>query len=252
MQTLSGSDPAASADPTQIRPLLDVAIGELKDLDRDAIVLRFFDGYSFAEIGTRLCVSEGAARMRVDRSLEKLRQLLERRGIRSTGVALATALAGQPIISAPSGLAATVATVAASAPAITGIAAILGLTKLQLSAVAVAVAAGYFTLTQSRDARLESAPPNKPVAVAATESPAAGQSSLVSAPAVQTTATTPTSIASLRAAHANGVRAACQRGQGETCNARRMPTGSGRNVQRRRMPTGSGRNVQRDAGGDMR
>jgi hypothetical protein len=47
--------------------------------------------------------------MRVERALEKLRRRLQRRGITSSAAAVGTALAGQPVLSAPSGWAASVA-----------------------------------------------------------------------------------------------------------------------------------------------
>jgi RNA polymerase sigma factor (sigma-70 family) len=152
MQERSITDDIEPGDFGKVRPLLDLAIGELKEVDRDAVVLRFYNGCSFAEIGGRLRVSEGAARMRVDRAVDKLRGLLERRGIRSTSIALATVLANQPMMAAPTGLAATATAAAMSGPAITWAATIMGMTNLQIaSAVAVAVigVGGYVALTQS-------------------------------------------------------------------------------------------------------
>jgi RNA polymerase sigma factor (sigma-70 family) len=91
----------------QLRPLIDSAIDTLPEKDRASLVLRFFEGRAFSEIGAALRVSEDAARMRTDRALDKLRTALGRRGIVSSAAALATLVSTQPVISAPAGLAAT-------------------------------------------------------------------------------------------------------------------------------------------------
>ena len=98
----------------RLRPVLDDALEELGGDDRDAILMRFFQGRRFAEIGERLGLSDDAARMRVDRALDKLRALLVRRDIASTAAALGAALASQPAIAVPAGLATSVTTSALS------------------------------------------------------------------------------------------------------------------------------------------
>jgi len=49
----------------QIAPSLEDAMGRLSRTDRDAVVLRFFEGKSFQEIGSALGASENAAKKRV-------------------------------------------------------------------------------------------------------------------------------------------------------------------------------------------
>lgn len=98
-----------------VRPLLDAAIAELSDVDRDAVVLRFIGGRSLAEVGARLQLSENAARMRVERALEKLQRLLAKRGVRSTGAAVAVAVSAQVNVAAPTGLGGVAANAAVSA-----------------------------------------------------------------------------------------------------------------------------------------
>ena len=102
-------------DWPKLRPVLDDAMQELTEPDREAVLLRYFERRAFAEIGRALHVTEDAARMRVDRALEKLRMLLARRGVSSTAAALATVL-GSQVAAAPAGLATAIAGgVAASA-----------------------------------------------------------------------------------------------------------------------------------------
>ncbi|HXP61015.1 MAG TPA: sigma-70 family RNA polymerase sigma factor [Dongiaceae bacterium] len=93
----------------QVRPVLDEAMHELREVDREAILLRFFDRLPLAEVGSHLGVTENTARMRVERATEKLRARLALRGICSTAAALGTALAQQAVGTAPSALASRVA-----------------------------------------------------------------------------------------------------------------------------------------------
>jgi RNA polymerase sigma factor (sigma-70 family) len=133
-------------DWEQLRPVLDDALDELGETERQAVLLRYFEGKSYAEVGARLRLGENTARMRVDRALDKLSALLHRRGITSTGAALAIALASQPGVAAPAGLAAA-ATGAALAGASAGAAgggllAFMGMTKLQVGIAGAVIAAG--------------------------------------------------------------------------------------------------------------
>lgn len=99
----------AEGDWEKLQPVIDDAMHELPESDRDAVLLRFFEGRAFGEVGAKLGVSEDAARMRVDRALEKLRKLLGRKGVVSTSAVLAAMLANPSLTAAPAGLAATVA-----------------------------------------------------------------------------------------------------------------------------------------------
>jgi len=102
------ADNRAAADWDRLRPVLDAAMHGLSDADREAILLRYFQNRRLAEIGQRLGLSEDAARMRVERALDKLQALLGRRGITSTTAALGVALANPALAVAPAGLAATI------------------------------------------------------------------------------------------------------------------------------------------------
>ncbi len=98
----------APADWERLQPVLDDVLGELKERERAAILLRFFEKKPLAEVGAKLSLTETAARSCVDRALEKMRGLLARRGVTSTGAALAVALGNQVSVAAPAGLAASV------------------------------------------------------------------------------------------------------------------------------------------------
>jgi hypothetical protein len=102
------TDPSAATDWERLRPVLYDTMDELDDGDREAVLLRFFEGRSFADVGAKQRLTENAARMRVERALDKMHGLLARRGVTSTTAALAFALASQASVAAPAGLGATV------------------------------------------------------------------------------------------------------------------------------------------------
>lgn len=102
----------------QIAPLLDAAIAGLNQTEQHAVVLRFVYGKNMREVGAALGLSEGAARLRLHRTLEKLRRYFEKRGIASTPESIADAMAAHAVQPAPAGLAkAATALALAKAPA---------------------------------------------------------------------------------------------------------------------------------------
>jgi RNA polymerase sigma factor (sigma-70 family) len=102
------SSSAHDAEWQRLRPVLDDTLDELDERDREAVLLRFFEARSFADIGGKLRLTENAARMRVERALDRLHGALTRRGVTSTTAGLALALANQVAVAAPAGLAASV------------------------------------------------------------------------------------------------------------------------------------------------
>lgn len=120
------SDSSTEADWEQLRPVLDEAMHELGDRDREVILQRFFQGRRLAEVGGKFGVGEDAARMRVERALGKLHALLVRRGITSTSAALGAALASQAAVAAPAGLAAAVTGAALAGGSAVGVAGWIG------------------------------------------------------------------------------------------------------------------------------
>jgi RNA polymerase sigma factor (sigma-70 family) len=96
----------------QIAPLLDGAMEKLGQKDHDALVLRFFEGRNFREIGAALGASEDAAKMRVNRALEKLRKFFTKRGVSSTTAIIAGAISTNSVQAAPVVLAKSVTAVA--------------------------------------------------------------------------------------------------------------------------------------------
>jgi hypothetical protein len=110
MQTLSDE---SVADPwPHIAPLLDAAMARLSEMDRHAVVLRYFDGKSLKEVSAALGGSEDAAKMRVNRAVEKLRKFFGKRGVVLTAAAIAGAVSANSVQAAPVGLVAKISVVA--------------------------------------------------------------------------------------------------------------------------------------------
>lgn len=150
MQELTfDSEPVA--DWERLRPVIDDVLHELDDGDRDAVLLRFFEGKTFPEVAAQLAMKEDAARARVGRALDKLHASLGRRGVTSTTAALAVALAGQASMAAPAGVVAGV--ILAGAKSAGGAASFLtfmSMTKIGVAVAAVAVGgAGFWWLYQT-------------------------------------------------------------------------------------------------------
>ena len=109
----------SSPDLSQVLDQVEGAMARLEAEDRDTLVLRYFEDRSLRDVGAELGVSEDAARMRVNRAVEKIRSLLEADGIRITSVLLVSALAASTAAVVPSALAATITAAVTSAAAAT-------------------------------------------------------------------------------------------------------------------------------------
>jgi hypothetical protein len=132
-----------SESRTTVAPLLDSAIAGLGEKDRNAILLRFFDGRKLSEVAAALGTTEDGATKRVNRALEKLRRHFVRRGVVLTTATLVSLLGASSAQAAPAGLAA--ATVSASLAAVskTGLSAwITSVTKLILFYKKTSIAIG--------------------------------------------------------------------------------------------------------------
>ncbi|MFT3781203.1 MAG: sigma-70 family RNA polymerase sigma factor [Nibricoccus sp.] len=143
---LGTAEPAEMFDVGQIKSVLDEALGELSERDREAVLARFFSGQSFGEIGTKLKLSENAARMRVERALSKLRDLLQRKGITCTAAALAGGLPAYASTPVPATVVAAVTSASVACvigAAIPGTLFFMSTAKIVTSVAAIAVIAGF-------------------------------------------------------------------------------------------------------------
>jgi RNA polymerase sigma factor (sigma-70 family) len=153
-----GSDSVAWEE---IRTVIDWGLKGLSEFDRDLVLRRYFVGQSLAEIGLTAGLTEGAARMRVDRALEKLRIRLARRGVTSTSGALTLAFSHVAYGAAPPAFVASITTAALSGAAAVPVGLTMGFgifaimnkaTTATIALVFAAVATGV-AVTQSQRAR---------------------------------------------------------------------------------------------------
>ncbi len=105
MQSLTAPDESWK----RIAPVLDDALAQLPDADRNAVLLRFCEGRNHQEVGTALGLTEEAARKRVTRAIEKLRGFFAKRGFTLSAAGLASLLEANAAPAASAGLADSVA-----------------------------------------------------------------------------------------------------------------------------------------------
>jgi len=142
-------------DPTweSIALHLDAALGELSDSDRDAVLLRYFQRKSAHEMSQVLGITGEAAQKRVNRAVERLREVFAKRGVAVGTSGLVLLLMSNAVQSAPAGLAAAICTSALAGAFIqtsTTLAAakVIVMTTLQktliVSTLAVVIGAGIY------------------------------------------------------------------------------------------------------------
>ncbi len=123
--------------------------------DHDAIVLRFFEGRDFKDVGVALGSSENAAKKRVAYALEKMRCYFSKRGVASTVAIIAGAISTNSVQAAPTTLAKSAMNVAIAKGAagststltlVKGVLKIMAWTKAK-TAIVGAVIVGLATLS---------------------------------------------------------------------------------------------------------
>ena len=119
----------------QIAPLLDDAMGRLREKDRDAVVLRFFENKSAAQAAAALHLSEAAIHKRTSRALDKLREFLSKRGVNSTTAIIGGAISVHSMQTAPAALTKAI-TAAALTKGVAASASILTIVKGSLKIMA--------------------------------------------------------------------------------------------------------------------
>lgn len=140
----SNEEPAFRA----LVPLLDEALLSLREREREALLLRYYESQSLKDVGAALGVSDDTAQKRVQTALEKLSQFFQRRGFKTATIATTAAALQNTASSATTATVSVVfnATIQAAPPALVGLSALLArfasLSKLQTAAACVALAAG--------------------------------------------------------------------------------------------------------------
>jgi RNA polymerase sigma factor (sigma-70 family) len=144
-----------------IAPCLDEALSELSELEREALILRYFKNHDFRSVGAILGISDDTAQKRVSRAVEKLREYFSKRKITVGVGGLVALISANAVQSAPIGLAVSI-----SAAALAGTAAAtstfivaaktIAMTTLQKTLVTatVAVLAGVGVYEAHQNAKL--------------------------------------------------------------------------------------------------
>jgi RNA polymerase sigma factor (sigma-70 family) len=127
-------------------PLLDEALLSLREKERTALLLRYYESQSLRDVGATLGVSEDAARKRVGAALDSLSSFFQRHGFKTATTAAAAAALQHTATAAPATLAAAIAQTAMQAvPAGFATLAVLlsrlaSLTKTQVAALCLVLA----------------------------------------------------------------------------------------------------------------
>ena len=128
-------------------PLLDDGLLSLRERDRAALLLRYYEKRSLREVGGLLGVSEDTAQKRVQTALEKLSDFFQRRGFKTATVTAAAAALQHTSASVSAATASSIAGVAlqAAPPVLVGVGAWLArmaaMTKVQTAVICLIVAA---------------------------------------------------------------------------------------------------------------
>ncbi len=109
-QAMAQLHPAPETPPDWelLRPVLDDAMAELDDTDRDAVLLRYFKNHDLRTVGATLGISDDAAQKRVSRAVERLREFFAKRGVTVGASGLAVVISANAVQAAPVGLALTI------------------------------------------------------------------------------------------------------------------------------------------------
>ena len=128
MNELLAAGPEATWE--QITPHLDAALGELDETGRDAVLLRYFEKKSAAEMADVLGISAEAAQKRVGRAVERLREFFSKRKVTIGASGLVILISANAVQSAPAGLVAAVSAAALAGTALSTSTALATTTKV--------------------------------------------------------------------------------------------------------------------------
>ena len=142
-----------------IAPHLNDAIAELSDSDRDALLLRYFERKSAREMGQIFGTSEDAAKKRVSRAVERLREFFSKRGVTIGAGGLVVVISANAVQAAPVALATTISTAAIFAGKTIGASTTVAATKaivmttlqkaLVMSVLTVAIGTGIYEVRRA-------------------------------------------------------------------------------------------------------
>src|ERR1041384_6073466 len=91
----------SAPDWQRLGPMLDEAMADLSDEDRQAVLLRYFKNHDFRIVGQALGMSDDAAQKRVSRAVERLRGFFAKRGVTVGAGGLVAAISSNAVQAAP-------------------------------------------------------------------------------------------------------------------------------------------------------
>ena len=146
-------------------PHLEAGLDQLGDADREALLARYFEDRSFKQIASATGRSEAACRMRVHRSLDKLRGWMARRGVTLSAAAVATGLGAEWTGATPAAAVSAISSNAVAAAPALGSGTIISNTLMTMNATkstclaaaaVIAIGAVPIAMQQAQANRLES------------------------------------------------------------------------------------------------
>jgi len=96
----------------EMAPILDEALAQLCEKDRNALALRFFSQKSLKEVGVALGIDADTAGKRVSRAVAKLRRIFAKRGVVLPAVTIVSLLSAYAVQAAPAGIISAIAAAA--------------------------------------------------------------------------------------------------------------------------------------------
>ncbi len=177
MQSMLNETEPDAAPWQEIGPLLNIAMAGLDEKHHSALVLRYFEGKDWKQVGAELGIDERTAQTRSRRAVEKLRNFFVKRGIVQSSDVIAGAISANSIQAAPIALSKTVTAIAlakgatASASTLTLIKGALKLMAWSKAKTTVIAGVGILFLgggitTALLKAKAHAALANDPVAIA--------------------------------------------------------------------------------------
>jgi RNA polymerase sigma factor (sigma-70 family) len=160
-----------SVEWSEVEPAIDEAMARLREPDRVALILRYFENKSLKEVAAALRLTEDAAKRRCHRGLERLRKLLR---VGAPASAIGMALSANAVQAAPAHLITAASNVPLGAPPAVSLLAkgavnMMIQAKLKLAAVAaaflLAIGAAQIAVTRAQ------APGGAPVKTAPSAAP---------------------------------------------------------------------------------
>ncbi len=106
LMNLNSSPPETPEQAERVLPLLDGVLARLSNADREALLMRYFEGKPFLQVAAAMGSTEEAAKKRVQRALDKLRGMLGARGVVLGSATVALVLQAAAAQAAPAGLSA--------------------------------------------------------------------------------------------------------------------------------------------------